>query len=177
MSVQDVGPDEARRGERGRAAEHHVPMQIVGVVGTALAIYSRAIEVARMIDEVERHAVAGLGPQEIEALGGVAHRDREILGRRRCFERVENATVARQDDRRLGAALLERRGQRADYVGESAGLGPRSDLGGNDCDFHFFTDDLFSILPANYMGESSEGSAKKKQRLQRTTTNDYNNDC
>ena len=74
VSVQHVRPDVARGDERGGAPEHHVAMQIVGVVRSALAVNSRAIETARMLDQVERDTVAGLGPQQVEALCGAAYR-------------------------------------------------------------------------------------------------------
>ena len=56
MGMQHIGPDEARGGERGRSAERHIAMQIVGVVRAMLAVNSRAIEASRMIDQIERHA-------------------------------------------------------------------------------------------------------------------------
>jgi hypothetical protein len=59
--------------------------------------------------------------------------------------------------------LPERRGQRADYIGESAGLGPRRDLGGNDCDSHFFTDVFLHPLHELRGRELGEGSMKKKE--------------
>ena len=171
VSVQHVGPDEARGSKRGRAAEHHVPMKIVGVIRAALTIHSRPIETGRLLDEIERHAIAALGAEQVETLGGVAHRDHEVFGNGGCFKRVEDAAVAGQDHRRLRAALLESRRQRADHVGESAGLGPRRDLGGDNCDFHFFTTESFC---RSFAEDGRELEREARSEKGPTTKNDYN---
>ena len=123
---------------------------VVGIVAGASSVKLLAVKEFGAIDEVELHAVAPAAVYDADEAVVVLEGDGDggdgvgdFAGDVRTDARVE-----RQIDGNVVAELCQLRRERADHVGEAAGLGERHALGGGKNDLHWTNTRNFSFETA-----------------------------
>ena len=137
VGVDDVGHEAERLAQLQRAArEEGEALQVVGVALARRAVEVRAIEVAVVLEEVDRHVAAGQPPEPHAS----ARRRPTTIG---TCERARRAAPARSSDARRRAASPRARrcrgarsalGSAPATSAEAAGLGERRALRGDEQD-------------------------------------------
>ena len=123
------------RGFEHGAGEQSEALGIVGIVAGRSAIEGIAIEVLRVLDEVESHAALAASAHDggetvlvVEGDGDAAN-DRGGIGEL-------GLAITRQVDADLMTQGSEGAGQGANDIGQSASLGKWNTFGSDECDVH-----------------------------------------
>ena len=133
MAVHDVRAEvEVHQRVDDRAGEEAEALVLVA----AEAVDVGAAEVVVVVHEVERDALIHEGLDAAVLLAPAQLHLKLALELHVLGVLLRDGGVERQDDAHVVAALLEHRGERADHVGQTAGLDERDALGSCKQDLH-----------------------------------------